>query len=214
MNSNYEINYRICDNDGFKGTIRYIGPVAAAKSQDEIWLGIEWDDIGRGKHDGSCVDENGIIHRYFSCDKLLGSFVKPNKIAPSMSLSEALKQRYVEMDAPEIAGPDSKLPDAFVITSKGNKKGIELVGEMKIRKWQQINVVDKVVLRNERISSIGSDIQEIAQHFKSIDLQDNLVYKWSEIAFLCSQVPSLNSLFLHGNKFEPLNSLVYNNLPP
>ena len=45
--------------------IRYIGPVAIAKDKNEIWLGIEWDTAGRGKHDGSCVDTIGILHRYF-----------------------------------------------------------------------------------------------------------------------------------------------------
>lgn len=43
--------------DGTRGTVKYIGPVAAAKNKSELWLGVEWDSTGRGKHDGSCVDE-------------------------------------------------------------------------------------------------------------------------------------------------------------
>lgn len=43
--------------DGTRATVKYIGPVAAAKNKTELWLGVEWDKTGRGKHDGSCVDE-------------------------------------------------------------------------------------------------------------------------------------------------------------
>lgn len=40
-------------------TVRYIGHVHGTKGQ---WLGVEWDDPQRGKHDGS---HNGV--KYFDC---------------------------------------------------------------------------------------------------------------------------------------------------
>lgn len=40
-------------------TIRYIGAVADKLGE---WLGVEWDDSDRGKHDGT---HNGV--RYFTC---------------------------------------------------------------------------------------------------------------------------------------------------
>ena len=40
-------------------TVRYIGPV---KNQEGDWLGVEWDDPSRGKHDGNHKDV-----RYFNC---------------------------------------------------------------------------------------------------------------------------------------------------
>lgn len=99
------------------------------------------NESGLGKHDGSCVDESGLLHRYFLCPMGAGSFVKPNKVSRGISLVEALQRRYVAEDAPQIAGPDSKLPDAFVLTSKGNQKSIEFVGEKQLRKWQQVDKV-------------------------------------------------------------------------
>jgi tubulin-specific chaperone E len=39
--------------------VRYIGEVAGTQKE---WLGVEWDDPIRGKHDG---EHNGV--RYFSC---------------------------------------------------------------------------------------------------------------------------------------------------
>ena len=42
-----------------RATVRYIGQVS---SQSGEWVGLEWDNESRGKHDGSV---NG--HRYFEC---------------------------------------------------------------------------------------------------------------------------------------------------
>lgn len=39
------------------GTVKYIGEVAG---HNGTWLGIDWDDVGRGKHNGA-VDG----HQYF-----------------------------------------------------------------------------------------------------------------------------------------------------
>jgi tubulin-specific chaperone E len=128
----YRIGQRVSDLEGYKGTIRYIGPVITAKNPEDIWLGIDWENPARGKHDGSCVDSNNVIHRYFECLPGSGSFVKTNKITKGISFIQALHEKYVGLDAPQIA-PDDVLPDAFVATSKGVLKSIEFVGEKKIR---------------------------------------------------------------------------------
>lgn len=44
---------------GAVGTVRYLGPVHNTPGN---WLGVEWDDPKRGKHDGV---KDG--KRYFSC---------------------------------------------------------------------------------------------------------------------------------------------------
>ncbi|MFX8727597.1 hypothetical protein ABTM60_20170, partial [Acinetobacter baumannii] len=80
---------------------------------------MEWDDKTRGKHDGSCLDEAGTVHRYFKCDFGAGSFIKPNKLLRGKSFIEALRNRYVDLNAPSIVKEGSILPDAFVTTSKG-----------------------------------------------------------------------------------------------
>jgi len=97
-----------------------------------LLLGIEWDKNNRGRHDGSCVDLNGKLIRYFQCDMGCGSFVKPTKIFKGRNFTDALLERYVSIDAPEVA-PNSTIPDTYVLTSKGRMKAIELVGERKIR---------------------------------------------------------------------------------
>lgn len=53
-----KINTRIQIDDDY-ATIKYIGEIQGSAGQ---WLGVEWDNDTRGKHDGS---RNGIV--YFSC---------------------------------------------------------------------------------------------------------------------------------------------------
>ena len=55
--------------------LRYIGPV---KGQEGTWVGLEWDDTSRGKHDGTT---GGV--KYFSClsgGSTAGSFVRSEKV--------------------------------------------------------------------------------------------------------------------------------------
>ena len=206
------VGSRIRDGDGYCGTIRYVGSVAHAKNQADVYFGVEWDNKKRGKHDGSCVDKEGKLHRYFTCDETAGSFVKPNKIQVGRSFLEAMQERYVQMDAPLVA-PDNIVPGAFVTTSKGNSKPIELVGETKIRKWQQIAGLEKIAMRSDTISSAGEELEANIGHMVEVDLQDNLIYEWKEVASLVGQMPLLSTLLLHGNAMEPFTPPVAASLP-
>lgn len=206
------IHSRVQDSEDFRGTVRYIGPVAAAKNPKDTWLGIEWDNAARGKHDGSCQDASGKTVRHFQCPPGSGSFVKPNKVHFGKSFLEALRERYVGLDAPDEA-PGDIVPDAFVLTSTGVQKSIEFVGEHKIRKRQQIDVLNKITMRNCSISTAGGDFRSTAGHFVELDLQENLLSSWLEVGNISMQLPLLTTLLLHGNKMEPLNPPVFTSLP-
>jgi hypothetical protein len=154
-----------------------------------------------------------------------GSFIKKNKITKGKSFLEALRDRYVKEDAPLIA-PDQILPDAYVVTSKGNQKSIEFVGETKIRKWQQLDVVTTITIREDVVSSAGingenidnsntNDV-EIANNLSkyiTVDLQDNLLWEWIEVAKLCVNMNSLQQLLLHGNHMQMITQDIINILP-
>lgn len=210
-NPMYEIGQRVSDAESYRGTVRYIGPVAAAKDPKETWLGIEWDKPNRGKHDGSCVDKQGIMHRYFTCINGMGSFVKLIKITTGRSFLEVLKERYVEMDAPLVA-PNNIVPDAFVTTAKGTQKQIEFLGEEKLRKWQNIKEINKIAMRCESVGYCDDDITAIVGHFTEIDLQDNLIWQWNQIAKFSKNLPYLQSMLLHGNKMEEITPRVIETL--
>ena len=82
----YAIGNRVkCDNN--LGTIRYIGQV---EPHPGVWLGVEWDDPSRGKHDGTV---NGV--EYFKSSKPnAASFVRPTKVKKVQQIFEAIHERY------------------------------------------------------------------------------------------------------------------------
>lgn len=135
------VDSRVIDSEGYKATVRYIGPVIGAKNLTDVWLGVEWDQAGRGKHDGSSVDERGVVHRYFECAQpSSGSFIRPSKVSFGRSLVAALHDRYVSIDAPSIVETETNtLSNAFVNTSKGNLKSVLFIGEDKIRQCVALN---------------------------------------------------------------------------
>lgn len=47
--------------DGARCTVHYDGPVEGTMGE---WIGVEWDDAGRGKHNGSHQGKD-----YFKCEQ-------------------------------------------------------------------------------------------------------------------------------------------------
>ena len=78
----FEVGDRVGDSvSSDRGTVRYVGPVATSKSAKTIWVGVEWDDKTRGKHDGSVsLGTQAVRHRYFRCTPGAGSFCKAAKL--------------------------------------------------------------------------------------------------------------------------------------
>lgn len=56
--------------ESFRGTIRYLGPLEG-QDQSQIWVGVEWDDPGKGSHDGVAFGK-----RYFKTPPERASFIK------------------------------------------------------------------------------------------------------------------------------------------
>lgn len=201
------LGMRVSDADGHYATVRYIGPVAASKAKTDVWVGVEWDDSSRGKHDGSCLDDAGEFHRYFECAFGAGSFVKVHKLVRSVGFLDALHSKYKDTS-------DAKdTTENYALTAKGNQKAIEFVGEENIRKWQQLNLIRQVTLPLMRISHAGEGITPIAGHFTYVDVQRNLISSWVEVGKISSQIPSLQSLSILGNRMEPLTADIVRALP-
>ena len=56
--------------ESFRGTIRYLGPLEG-QEQNQIWVGVEWDETGKGSHDGVAFGK-----RYFKTPPERASFIK------------------------------------------------------------------------------------------------------------------------------------------
>ncbi|KAI7685151.1 hypothetical protein KC322_g13146, partial [Hortaea werneckii] len=77
-------------------TVRYNGPVADKQGE---WLGVEWDDTTRGKHNGTHQGKC-----YFTCRSVspsAGSFLRPNQQWDKpRSFLGALKEKYASDNDP------------------------------------------------------------------------------------------------------------------
>ena len=88
-----------------KGTVLFEGPVGATKGE---WLGVEWDDSTRGKHDGT---HEGV--RYFtprSSSPTSSSFLRLNKVNLGINLLEGVNLRYGKVEG-ETAGVGQEFID-------------------------------------------------------------------------------------------------------
>jgi hypothetical protein len=75
---------QVRDVEGYRATVKYVGSIAGARPE-EGWIGVEWDDHSRGKHDGQAYGR-----RYFTTDPGRGSFVRAEKLVPRLGLDEAV----------------------------------------------------------------------------------------------------------------------------
>lgn len=198
------VGSRVADVAGCRGTVRYVGPVVTSKDPTATWVGVEWDDPSRGKHDGA-VERQGTVTRYFSCAEGAGSFVKPSKLDCGTSFVEALGARYVTMDAP-LEAPDQVL--AYANTKRGATKKIEMKGELKVRAVQQLHQghVESVALRASRISTLGDGSLGL-DNLAHVDLQCNLLGSWATVCEIVAALPRITSLDVSGNRLASTDSL-------
>ncbi|KAF3015559.1 hypothetical protein E8E14_005671 [Neopestalotiopsis sp. 37M] len=176
--------------DGAICTVRYIGEVAGTSGS---WIGVEWDDATRGKHDGS---HKGT--RYFSCrskSPTAASFVRPTRSAERpQSFIAALQDKYTG----EVSAASAQI--------RFSGKIAEEVGFQKIQR-QQANLAELkfVILDGTRIAFpyAEGDQRIVATCPKTVelDLSRNLFTNFETVVDICSELPVLRNLRLNGNRF-------------
>ncbi|KAI1504345.1 hypothetical protein F5X99DRAFT_406062 [Biscogniauxia marginata] len=178
--------------DGAVCTVRYIGEVTGTSGS---WLGVEWDDPTRGKHDGS---HKGV--RYFNCQSrspTAASFVRPTRPAEApRSFVQAIQEKYT-----------AELVNSSAIRFSG--KVAEEVGFEKIRRKQaQLSELKYVVLDGMCIASAyregDASITETCPKLLELDLSRNLFQNVGVVVAICSELVSLRSLRLNGNRFQSI----------
>lgn len=174
--------------DGALCTVRYIGPVAGTTGS---WLGVEWDDPARGKHDGSHKNV-----RYFTClskAHTAASFVRPTRPADKpQSFIAALKDKYTS----ESGGRRSAAASQVVVISG---KVAEEVGFDKIRRQQaQLQDIKFAILDEQCVVSARDEgepgIRETCPSVTQLDLSRSLFEGLGPIVEVCRELPKLKSL--------------------
>ncbi|KAH8883993.1 RNI-like protein [Thozetella sp. PMI_491] len=181
-------------------TVRFIGVVAGTTGS---WLGVEWDDPSRGKHNGS---HKG--HRYFSCKSssaTAASFVRPTRPADQpQAFVSALQQKYAG-DAGSADAPGKQI----VISGKV----AEEVGFEKIRRKQaQLSELKVVILDGAKVVSpypVGGAGKEKTQTIRDtcpkvtdLELSRNLFTRLGTVVEICSELEHLRTLRINGNRFQ------------
>ena len=214
MSGSLAVGSRVCDKkSGSRGTVRYVGPVSISyKDPSAVWAGVEWDEEGRGKYDGSVTDKHEKVTRYFTCHPTKGSFIKPSKLAPRQSFLEAVKAKYLTHDAinSEYRGAGS----IKISAEWENHKtfDVELVGVDKIQKHLQLSVIDKISLENENVAHFqgGGDSEPLGEaipNVEELNLENTLLSSWDDVFHLLRQLPKLQRLYVSSNRLAPAMSL-------
>eukprot|EP00026_Physarum_polycephalum_P006300 Phypoly_transcript_06342.p1 GENE.Phypoly_transcript_06342~~Phypoly_transcript_06342.p1 ORF type:complete len:550 (+),score=86.33 Phypoly_transcript_06342:139-1788(+) len=179
----------ICE--GYYGTVMYVGPV---KGSEGSWVGVRWDDIERGKHDG---EYNGT--RYFTCEPGHGSFARPAKLNFGISLASALKSKYVTETTEE--ADESEM---YVTTVRHEKVQVELVGREKARKqMQKLDILPVADLSGMLVSQVDPDLASLIPRVRELDLSGALLHSWDQIFDLLAQLQGLNVLCLNNVVLAP-----------
>jgi hypothetical protein len=196
----YYVGQRVSFSNS-SGTVRYIGPVEGL-GENNVRLGIEWDNPARGKHDGQYKGK-----RYFECRFLPiyipqptyhcvglsgsatgGSFMRLTAIPdPSQSFLEAVREKY--------APPESGVPTTEHVISG---KVAEEVGFEKIRRQQaQLHRLTVVLVDGLRIGAaetIDHIIRNTCPRVTELDLSRNLFDDFEVIVRICGELDCLTSL--------------------
>ncbi|KAM8813672.1 tubulin-specific chaperone E isoform 4-T4 [Rhynchonycteris naso] len=176
--------------NGEHATVRFYGTVPPVAG---LWLGVEWDNPERGKHDGS---HDGT--RYFQCRHPTGgSFIRLHKANFGVDFLTALRKRYVLKDRPEE-------DDGEQVVMIGNRPVKTIGFDSVLKKQSQLSNLQEITLRGCTVSCAGDkgSIAQACPHIRDVDLSKNLLSVWDEVTDIADQLRCLEVLNLRENKLR------------
>ncbi|CAI5449188.1 unnamed protein product [Caenorhabditis angaria] len=184
----FEIGERI-RVDSQIATILYIGKVEGYGEQ--VWVGVEWDDEKRGKHDGIV---KGV--RYFQTKHPTGgSLVKVQNITKPLDLLAEIQSRYI--------GDEDDVEDEIDLVQTSKK--IELVGMQKTAmKQSNIEKLVNIVLDNRCVGLAPPQNSPIFTNCRELNLYGNLIYKWKTVQNILKYFPKIHELNLRRNRMQEI----------
>lgn len=176
-------------------SIRWYGSLPGTVGK---WLGVEWDDPSRGKHNGTFKSK-----KVFTClysDKA-GSFIRPERKADSeRTVLQAIRDKYEFQHQ----ASDGEFPDIVVISGKvAEEVGFDKIAQQQAQLAKlKVVLIDRMAVyglcpRGSSKERVASSIQELAAvcpNITELDLSYNLIDSWSEIVSICHALPKLSIL--------------------
>uniref|UniRef100_A0A8C5BXC1 Tubulin-specific chaperone E n=1 Tax=Gadus morhua TaxID=8049 RepID=A0A8C5BXC1_GADMO len=193
--------------EGERGTVRYVGEVPPTAGP---WLGVEWDNSERGKHDGS---HEGI--KYFTCRHPTGgSFVRPKKASFGVDFMSAVRDLY-QFNLQEVFGPQTTIASKTVEVSGFTKnRSLDLCGNL-LSSWENVAEITEniehlreLLLSHNRLSLI-SDPVSLSHAFSSLNVLSlaGCQLTWTQVLQCAPMWPRLEELYLAENDITELSRL-------
>jgi len=199
------------------GTVKFHGILkhdAQGQNPNQIWLGVQWDNYNRGKHNGTI--EN---YQYFTCDdgKNSGTLLKLEKANFGISVFDGIHHRYYNKttQTKDSLKSDSIVnkqgleiqydEEAYFETSKKFKKKVEFIGFDRIwKKLHDLKNIRELSLSNCNISDIGPDgsLRSLVPKLTNLSLESNLLYDWNQIFLIGRELEELQELSIGGNRLN------------
>ena len=162
------------------------------------WLGVEWDDTSRGKHDGSF---KGV--KVFEChhSDRAGSFIRPDRKADDeRTVLQAIRDKYEFQHA----GRDASTNGIVVISGKV----AEEVGFDKIARQQaqlanlRVVYIDRMVVsglqpqhsQTRDTIQYGEQLAQTCPNIAELDIGYNVISSWAVIVCICLHLTKLSIL--------------------
>lgn len=192
-------------------TVQYVGAVA---DKPGTWLGVEWDDPGRGKHDGT---HDGT--KYFECmlsirplnlrpgrrtyytgrnpSPRAASFLKPSQPWDKpRTFLQALREKYM----PEDTGTSAEA--IYFSTKQAEEVGFDKLARRQARLHGiHVLVLDRMQMRASQDREEDETIMNCCANVTELDLGGNLFESLDEIIRLAGLFPKLSLLNISGNRF-------------
>ncbi|XP_046578661.1 tubulin-specific chaperone E-like [Haliotis rubra] len=179
-------------SDGSFGTVKYIGQVPPTKG---IWLGVDWDEPDRGKHNGTHEGK-----QYFETrNPKSGSFLRPKKAEFGVSCFESLKDRYGLIEGEDAGVVTDEL---FILGSNKKATVVEMVGAKQVNQRQsKLETLKDIGLRDCLVygNGPGCQLKEYTPNITELNLSKNLIPSWDDVARIAEQLPLLHSLNVSDN---------------
>ncbi|VDK49087.1 unnamed protein product [Anisakis simplex] len=172
-----------------RGTVRYVGEVDGYNGE---WIGVEWDDPKRGKHNGTVKGR-----KYFEArENTSGSFVRAVNVDRGRSITDEMQCRYTE--------------DSEMDTHQIGVKTIEMVAMEKTRRKQKnLWKLGCVVLDRMHVAKPPADGCAPFKLCTELNLYNNLLAYWSDLLSILDYFPSLRYLnikYRHNPYLETVSS--------
>ncbi|KAF3852645.1 hypothetical protein F7725_006000 [Dissostichus mawsoni] len=150
-----------------------------------LWYGVEWDNLERGKHDGS---HEGV--QYFTCrNPKGGSFVRPAKVSFGVDFLTVVREKYT-IDTEEVMSQDISI-------SSRKLKWLRV----KERSYENL---PSVLLSRSEVNGAGAegDIRETTPNVQWLDMCGTLLSCWEDVAAITQQLEHLEGLQLSNNRLR------------